>query len=339
MLTRKELFLACIFFLNINNIILPDDLHSKLEKEKWVLIPKGSPVLESKVKHYENTDYKAWLYCRDFRQGELIQGKILFHDKKSKIIKILFNDKELPFQKQKEHYYYFIPLHRKQALGENHVAVEYRTKKEVFKHLLGFKILKTKWKLSKELLDLGRFSEKKKVSNKHLKKISRFRKYKKDSFILRTKLLLNEFRSYPLNKHFVTSSFGVERSIERYQIKDGVKKKVSSVKKIHKGLDLRGNSTTSIYALANGKVVLSKKMYYEGIYTVINHGHGIFTGYMHQSKSFVKKFTKKVKAGERIGMVGSTGSTTGPHLHLLLKVRGVYLDPMSLLHLPLVQLD
>ena len=104
--------------------------------------------------------------------------------------------------------------------------------------------------------------------------------------------------------------------------------------KYHKGLDLRGKAGTPIYALASGKVVLADKLYYEGYFTVVDHGNNIFSGYMHQSKLLVNK-GDNIYAGKKIGLVGQTGACTGPHLHVFVKIQGVYVDPLSILSLPI----
>ena len=129
----------------------------------------------------------------------------------------------------------------------------------------------------------------------------------------------------PLDKIFVTSPFYVKRYY--YPSHPG---------KAHGGVDLRGKPGVSIYAIQDGKVVISERMFYEGIFTVIDHGSKIFSLYMHQSKTYVRE-GDSVKAGEKIGEVGSTGISTGPHLHLGLKVDGEIINPLSVLELQLLK--
>jgi murein DD-endopeptidase len=102
----------------------------------------------------------------------------------------------------------------------------------------------------------------------------------------------------------------------------------------HGGIDLRGNVGEPIYAIQSGKVVIAERMYFEGIFTVIDHGNKMFTLYMHQSKLHVKE-GDLVQKGDLIGEIGSTGMSTGPHLHLGLKVDGMVLNPLSVLGLNL----
>jgi murein DD-endopeptidase MepM/ murein hydrolase activator NlpD len=97
----------------------------------------------------------------------------------------------------------------------------------------------------------------------------------------------------------------------------------------HSGIDFStwGNYGIDIYAAASGKVVYVEKgsKIYGGL-TMIDHGWGIYTMYGHQEEIYVTK-GQRVKAGEVIGTVGSTGRSTGPHLHWEVWVGGVPVDP------------
>lgn len=94
----------------------------------------------------------------------------------------------------------------------------------------------------------------------------------------------------------------------------------------HSGLDYAGNETTPVMAAAPGIVVFAGELTVRGNATVISHGWGVYTGYWHQSRIDVK-VGDKVEAGQQIGMVGSTGRVTGPHLHYDLIVGTVEVDP------------
>jgi murein DD-endopeptidase MepM/ murein hydrolase activator NlpD len=96
----------------------------------------------------------------------------------------------------------------------------------------------------------------------------------------------------------------------------------------HTGLDIVGSIGTEIYAPAAGKVVFAGPLAVRGNATVIDHGWGIYTGYMHQSEIYVSP-GDMVSAGQLIGLVGDTGRVEGPHLHWELFVGGVQVDPMD----------
>ncbi|GAB4522216.1 MAG: M23 family metallopeptidase [Anaerolineales bacterium] len=94
----------------------------------------------------------------------------------------------------------------------------------------------------------------------------------------------------------------------------------------HTGLDFCGQVGYAIYAAADGVVVFAGETIVRGNMTVIDHGWGVYTVYMHQSKMDVQA-GDVVTAGQRIGSVGATGRVTGPHLHFEVWVNGVQVDP------------
>jgi len=96
----------------------------------------------------------------------------------------------------------------------------------------------------------------------------------------------------------------------------------------HTGLDFCGNKTTDIYAPAAGVVVFAGPLTVRGNATVIDHGQGVYTGYLHQSEIFVEA-GDRIEPGQLIGKIGATGRVTGPHLHLEVWVGGVQVDPMQ----------
>lgn len=111
----------------------------------------------------------------------------------------------------------------------------------------------------------------------------------------------------------ITSRFGVRSNIR---------------KSAHTGLDIATSSGTPIVAAASGTVTFSG---YKGSYgnmIVITHANGIQTYYGHCSKLYVAAGTQ-VSQGQTIAAVGSTGNSTGPHLHLEVRVNGVAYNPQN----------
>lgn len=96
----------------------------------------------------------------------------------------------------------------------------------------------------------------------------------------------------------------------------------------HKGVDIAAAQGTSVLASSEGKVVISQYSSSAGNYVMIYHGDDIYTVYMHMSKLNVK-VGDKVKQGEIIGLVGSTGFSTGPHLHFGIMINGNYVNPLN----------
>jgi len=145
---------------------------------------------------------------------------------------------------------------------------------------------------------------------------------KKESTLLRetlrtvTSKKFRENRFYsPLKKLTITTPFGAKRII------NGKKRS------IHWGIDLKAPLGTPVFASLSGRVVLARNFYYTGNTIVIDHGLGIYTLYAHLSKVLVKE-GQIVKAGQKIGKVGSTGRSTGPHLHFGIYVNGIKVDPI-----------
>jgi murein DD-endopeptidase MepM/ murein hydrolase activator NlpD len=96
----------------------------------------------------------------------------------------------------------------------------------------------------------------------------------------------------------------------------------------HTGLDFSGRTGNPILAPAPGRVVFAGELQVRGNTTLIDHGWGVYTGYLHQSELLVAE-GDRVETGQVIGLVGGTGRVTGPHLHWEVWVHGVPVDPME----------
>jgi murein DD-endopeptidase MepM/ murein hydrolase activator NlpD len=97
----------------------------------------------------------------------------------------------------------------------------------------------------------------------------------------------------------------------------------------HTGLDLSGNAGTPVRAINNGKVVLIADHFFTGNTVFLDHGGGIITMYCHLQKVLVKAGDRMDK-GQVLGLVGSTGRATGPHLHWGMRVNGARVNPLTL---------
>ncbi len=96
----------------------------------------------------------------------------------------------------------------------------------------------------------------------------------------------------------------------------------------HEAVDLGGMMGEPIHTTAPGKVVRAGRWGWYGNMVEIDHGLGFRTRYAHMDKIFVTK-GDTVRSGDRIGTVGNTGRSTGPHLHYEIRVRGHAVDPMK----------
>lgn len=105
------------------------------------------------------------------------------------------------------------------------------------------------------------------------------------------------------------------------------------VNKVHYGIDVPADSGTGIYAAKSGKVITATYHYSYGNYVVIDHADGTQTLYAHCSKLLVSAGTY-VEKGKVIAKVGSTGKSTGPHLHFEVRTGGKAVNPLKYVNIP-----
>jgi murein DD-endopeptidase MepM/ murein hydrolase activator NlpD len=123
----------------------------------------------------------------------------------------------------------------------------------------------------------------------------------------------------PLKANRISGRFGGQRILNGQEMRP------------HYGTDMAAPLGTPILAPCAGVVSFAETgLHYEGGLTMIDHGQGLVTAYLHQSRVEVQK-GDVVQRGQRIGAVGKEGRATGPHLCWRMKWRGRYLDPAALL--------
>lgn len=99
----------------------------------------------------------------------------------------------------------------------------------------------------------------------------------------------------------------------------------------HTGLDIATKTGTPIKAIAKGTVTFAAYSGSYGYLVKINHGNGVESWYGHTSKMYVT-VGQEVKAGDTIAAVGNTGNSTGPHLHLEIRINGKHVNPQNYLY-------
>jgi len=99
-------------------------------------------------------------------------------------------------------------------------------------------------------------------------------------------------------------------------------------KKMHTGIDISASSGTTIIAVSGGTVIMADWFGGYGKAVIIDHGSGKSTLYAHTSKILVSE-GEEVKAGQKIAEVGSTGLSTGPHLHFEVREKGTPVNPLN----------
>lgn len=119
-----------------------------------------------------------------------------------------------------------------------------------------------------------------------------------------------------------STAFGTKRIING--------KKIS----IHRGLDIKGREGEVVKASNRGRVALAEELFFGGKTIILDHGLGVYSVYMHLSE-FKSKPGDLISKGAVVGLVGSTGRASGPHLHFGVKVANINTNPDSILKLGL----
>ena len=131
------------------------------------------------------------------------------------------------------------------------------------------------------------------------------------------KSMRKAFLRAPVNFRYISSNFKPKRFHP-----------IQKRWKAHNGTDYSAKTGTPVVAAGNGKVTHSTYNKYNGHYVFIQHGNGIVTKYLHFSKRKVKA-GQRVKQGQVIGYVGSTGMSEAPHLHYEFLLNGVHRNPRT----------
>jgi len=115
----------------------------------------------------------------------------------------------------------------------------------------------------------------------------------------------------------VTSAFGLRRILN------------GQPRSPHSGIDFDAMMADPVLAANQGRVALTGDFYFNGKSVFLDHGQGVYTMYFHLSRIDVTP-GQHVERGHLVGLVGSTGRSTGPHLHFGMKILGQSVDPMPL---------
>jgi murein DD-endopeptidase MepM/ murein hydrolase activator NlpD len=227
--------------------------------------------------------------------------------------RILLNDKELNIDPNG----YFVFGFDRDDKGEYLLQVKFKEGKVVLKKInlpeRKYKIQKIN-KMKKELVtapqsQINRIAKERKLISAAREKIG-----KVDTAFYRSGIVR------PVKGGRVTSVFGSQR------ILNGVPKNP------HNGYDIAAPRGTPVYAMADGIVVFAADtFYYSGNFIILDHGQGLNSSYLHLSKKLVKE-GDRVSKGQKIGEIGTTGRSTGPHLHWSVQWYGKRTDPYALLN-------
>lgn len=115
----------------------------------------------------------------------------------------------------------------------------------------------------------------------------------------------------------------------------GVRRFMNKIpKNPHTGVDVEAEEGDPVHAPNSGVVALVDDLYYSGNSVVLDHGQGVYTMFFHLSKALVTP-GQQIKKGDVIALVGSTGRSTGAHLHWGVRMQGARVDPLELIKLDL----
>lgn len=285
--------------------------------------------------HSENTDIAVDLYSRSFAQGDVVYAEITPRgDDDLTSVSIVSCGRNISATEKDWGYRAFLAINPDTDPCESAITVKYACggRKEMD---ISFNVRDAHFKIMRKSLDLGAFSDQSKpASVETLAFIEQCAKLKKKAFTERIPDCISASLSHPRDSHHITSEFYSQRIYMRYKYQNGSRVNLKDRKRIHYGVDLRGAVGSPVFAITSGKVTLSSHLHYEGNMVIINHGDGIYSYYMHMSKLTAPEGIV-VRGGQKIGEVGSTGVSTGPHLHVSLIVHGIDADPLSLICLPI----
>lgn len=251
------------------------------------------------------------------KHADTIFLKIIKKDIKNP--KLTLDKHNIDFRKipnKNNEYYALLPISYYKALKEYKIIISYiKNSKKVFKGI-PIEVIDGNYKSEIINTDPKRVVLSKKNKKRVKKEYEEAMKIYKSSS---EKLYINDKFIKPINSK-ITSSFGKKRVYN------------GSLKSYHSGTDFRAAIGTAIKASNSGKIVLAENRFYAGNSIVIDHGHGIYTGYYHLSKMHFKK-GDMVKKGEVIGLSGNTGRVTGPHLHFSFRINSIQVNPLQAMEL------
>ncbi|MBW7857288.1 MAG: M23 family metallopeptidase [Leptonema sp. (in: Bacteria)] len=310
-------------------------------------VPKGWRPPSPKQLSFDNGDYQLVAYSRSFSRGELIYLEILPKSENQtnnqesnpitthELIHIGLTRHSVPLHKFSEGFQAMFLVSPDQT-KDSYLTWTQKSKAGPRTEVIRIPINLHKFPESTSVLPFAKeYADPNQAqAAQNAKRIAEERAIKNRAFAANSDWSFTNQLSHPRDLHYLTSVFYSSRLNQRYKEENGKRIFMPPQRSVHRGTDFRGVTGAPIFAVAPGTVVLAQQMYYEGGFTLVDHGNGIKIGYMHQSRIHVK-VGDKIQAGQVIGDVGATGMVTGSHLHLSVWVNGIPGDALSLFSLPL----
>jgi murein DD-endopeptidase MepM/ murein hydrolase activator NlpD len=302
----------------------------------FLKLPSDYTPPKPEVITFSSDDVKVTLFAKSFAQGSGVYAEI---EKKGggsdpAGVTLFFKNIKVPVTGTSWGFRALWGIDPQQKPGSFPVVVNYNINGKDSSVSTEIKIRFVDFPVSKTMLNVGKFSDKNYTTDPKFKDlIAECSALRSKAFSSVTEDSIGSSLAYPRDSHKITGDYWRKRIYLSYE-KKGKKKVIKEGRpRFHRGVDLRGAVGAPIYAMADGLVVLSHSMFFEGKMVVIDHGNQVFSYYQHMD-SLAVKAGDSVKAGDFIGGVGDTGMVTGPHLHLAFSIRGVHVDPLSILSLP-----
>ncbi len=242
--------------------------------------------------------------------GKAIPGSIII-GKGERIKSVRLDSLDIPFDEEG----YFIFGFDRDTQGTHYLIIQLTEKTVIKKYILPkrkYKIQKIN-RLKKKYVTLPKKDSIRVANERLIKKQARAEIGKLKNALYKTGFIR------PINGGRISSIFGSQRILN------------GKPKNAHNGIDIAVPRGTPVKAMTDGIVRLSAdNFYYSGNFILLDHGQGLNSVYLHLSKSFVHE-GQYVKKGEIIGKVGTTGRSTGPHLHWGVQWFNKRVDPLLLL--------
>ncbi|MDZ7818517.1 MAG: M23 family metallopeptidase [Aliarcobacter sp.] len=230
-------------------------------------------------------------------------------------VKLTFDKQNINFNEnpfEKNSFYALLPISYYQNLGENRIIISYiKDNKKIFKGI-DLEVIDGNYK--SEVINVKPSIFKPDKSQEQRTK-QEYEEAMKIYNSISSKIYWSEDFIYPLNSP-ITSEFGTKR------IYNG------ELKSYHGGTDFKAKDNTPIIASNSGIIKIAANRFYAGNSIVIDHGHGVYSCYFHLNKMNFK-VGDFINKGEILGLSGSTGRITGPHLHFTFRINGIQVNPLQ----------
>lgn len=278
--------------------------------------------------------FRLSLRARSFAQGNAVYAEIIASPSTDglPLPGLFYDGRSVPLAKRDRGYAGLFAIAPDERPGKKQLAVSWEQGGKMVNYHFELMVKPTGFRKYPRPINLGRFSNISLVAPPEVFAfIEECSRKKKEVFDRSTPYRLKGPVCHPRDAHFITSPFWAGRKYQRYRVVRGKRIYLEPSSNAHSGVDLRGETGDPVFAMLGGRVAIARAMYYEGNYIVIDHGNRIFSSYMHLD-GFAVREGQKVGAGDLVGFVGSTGLSTGAHLHVSFSVEGIYVDPLSLLY-------